>query len=342
MKIYTGYFAKIKEYKEAGLIPISIARFTPKWYDGDEEKYFAPSFRLLSRYKDKEIDIQDYTKDYLEGLDKDSVHFHLKLIQQKNNNQPIVLCCYEKPADFCHRHLLADYIKRELKVQVTEFDTTKNKEQNDNTPTLFGITKGIICQQVNCQNAMGAGLAKAIYEQYPIVKEKYHEAFNHSSKSGMFGRYQVIEIAPELFVANIFSQYKYGNAIKNGLVYTDQGKLIAALSSISQKYPLQNIYIPEKIGCGLAGGNWKLIKEQIDELKATNLYYLNTYTCEIEPAYIEDKEDINEAKKKTNVLPSSPITAVEIANSLGVNPNNEELKEELHDTLYEEADEPDI
>ncbi len=29
-----------------------------------------------------------------------------------NPNQHIVLVCYEKPADFCHRHLVADWMKQ--------------------------------------------------------------------------------------------------------------------------------------------------------------------------------------------------------------------------------------
>lgn len=35
---------------------------------------------------------------------------------------------------------------------------------------MFGVTKGILVQQVNCKNDMDAGLAKAIYEQCPQVK----------------------------------------------------------------------------------------------------------------------------------------------------------------------------
>ena len=37
------------------------------------------------------------------------------------------------------------------------------------------LKKGILLQQVNCQNAMGSGVAKAIYTRWPIVKEEYHK-----------------------------------------------------------------------------------------------------------------------------------------------------------------------
>lgn len=41
--------------------------------------------------------------------------------------------------------------------------------------SVLDVTDGIICHQVNCQNVMGAGIARAIYEKYPKVKELYHK-----------------------------------------------------------------------------------------------------------------------------------------------------------------------
>ena len=61
---------------------------------------------------------------------------------------------------------------------------------------------------------------------------------------------------------------------------------------IAEKYSKYNIYIPEKIGCGLAGGNWELVKNEIKNLKLSNLYFLNTYTFEIEISYDELKKNL--------------------------------------------------
>ena len=160
------------------------------------------------------------------------------------------------------------------------------------SPNLFGIKKGIICHQVNCQNVMGAGLAKAIYEQFPIVKKEYHKSFKNFSKSDIFGKYFLVELSSELFVANIYSQFKYGNSNKTGIIYTDIKTLINAIKNIAEKYSKYNIYIPEKIGCGLAGGNWELVKNEIKNLKLSNLCFLNTYTFEIEISYEELKKNL--------------------------------------------------
>lgn len=40
--MFTGYFAKLKEYKQAGLTSISISGKAPEWYDGLQYKKLAP------------------------------------------------------------------------------------------------------------------------------------------------------------------------------------------------------------------------------------------------------------------------------------------------------------
>ena len=37
------------------------------------------------------------------------------------------------------------------------------------------IEKGVIMHQVNCQNVMGAGVAKALYTKHPKVKAAFHQ-----------------------------------------------------------------------------------------------------------------------------------------------------------------------
>lgn len=121
MKIYTGYFAKLKYYTNNGLIPISIARKNPEWYIGHSCTYFAPSYDLLSRYRKNEISSEEYTKIYLNQLNKDTVKEKLDKIESKLGDVSVVLLCYEKPSDFCHRHVLAKYIKDNLNIDIIEY-----------------------------------------------------------------------------------------------------------------------------------------------------------------------------------------------------------------------------
>lgn len=112
-KIYTGYFAKVKELEEHGILPISISRRAPDWYHGLQYKKLAPSYRLLMNYKYRMHDDMDYTKQFnsevLETLDAADVVRELRAMA---GDRDIALLCYEKPSDFCHRQLVAEWLER--------------------------------------------------------------------------------------------------------------------------------------------------------------------------------------------------------------------------------------
>lgn len=119
---------------------------------------------------------------------------------------------------------------------------------------IFDIKTGVIAHQVNCCNAIGAGVSGAIIGKYPKVAEAYHEMCNKKGKNEAFGMIQTIRVGESLVIANIFSQLDYGNSKKTGIIYTDMKLLTESL-----KYLLtinSKVYVPEYIGCGLAGGDW--------------------------------------------------------------------------------------
>jgi len=72
------------------------------------------------------------------------------------------------------------------------------------TPTRNENT--IICHQVNCRAAMGAGLARQIRDKWPVVFEEYVKVCNPKK----LGDFQVVQVAPQLYVANLFGQLNYG------------------------------------------------------------------------------------------------------------------------------------
>lgn len=153
---------------------------------------------------------------------------------------------------------------------------------------LFGISEGILCQQVNCQGVMGAGLAKAIADKYPQVKNTFDNNYK-KNKGGQFGKYQIVQIAKNLYVANIYSQDGYGNGPKNGITYTDKDALVRCIADICSKHPELVVYLPhvkgktkvDGIGCGLAGEKWENIEPDLINLDLPNLKLINTKACEI-------------------------------------------------------------
>ena len=120
--MFTGYFARLKIYKEQGLIPVAICGKSPDWYDGFQYKKLAPKWAFFKEWKDgaHKGDNAYYCKHFKEEvLDKLSpaqvcLDLHQmaeqRLYKEHKPTHDIILLCYEKPGDFCHRHLVADWI----------------------------------------------------------------------------------------------------------------------------------------------------------------------------------------------------------------------------------------
>lgn len=112
--MYTGYFARLKDYKNAGLIPISICGGAPDWYDGYQFKVFAPKWAFFNEWKngshkgDNEYYVEHFNSEVLSKLDYTSI---LNKLSRFGDLEKLVLICYEKPGDFCHRHLVANWLK---------------------------------------------------------------------------------------------------------------------------------------------------------------------------------------------------------------------------------------
>ena len=125
------------------------------------------------------------------------------------------------------------------------------------------IKSGIILHQVNCQDKMGSGVAKALYNKWPKVKTQYH-LFNKNKKPlDLLGKYDIFPVDNDITIVNSYSQLNYGYGNKK---YTDEQLLISNIRTISKSYPTKNIYIPFKIGAGLGGGNWNIIYSGIKNL----------------------------------------------------------------------------
>lgn len=111
MKIYTSYFGNYKNFPK-DVVPIGITRFPPKGMLNLYE--CAPSERLLKKYKNKEIDEFVFAVYYTEEL-KNRFGKQQKLIdlfKKVGGGKDVVLCCYEKTGEFCHRQILRDWLKK--------------------------------------------------------------------------------------------------------------------------------------------------------------------------------------------------------------------------------------
>ena len=115
--IYTSYFAKLKKLP-SNVIPISICGKAPNWYTGLQYKKLAPKYGFFMKWKenhDNDYYIEHFNKEVLDDLDPFSVISDLQNLLINNGydeNSNIALICYEKPGDFCHRHLVSDWLTK--------------------------------------------------------------------------------------------------------------------------------------------------------------------------------------------------------------------------------------
>lgn len=124
---------------------------------------------------------------------------------------------------------------------------------------ILNYRRGMIGHQVNCQLVMGAGLALSIRKKYIRAFTQYRDVFGKVDIHRRLGKAQVVEvITNQLYIVNLFAQFSH---MPRGVKHTDYTALAMALRQMrrwrdnikGRDFP---IYLPYKIGCGLAGGDW--------------------------------------------------------------------------------------
>jgi len=121
MKLYTSYFGNVPKLASAGIVPVSISRFSPSWFHGVEYKELTPSFENLAlKYHPEQ-----YTKVYQETvLGTLSPLQVLRDLVEIGNGKDVAICCYEKPGSFCHRHLVSEWLNFRIKAKPLVFPLT--------------------------------------------------------------------------------------------------------------------------------------------------------------------------------------------------------------------------
>lgn len=111
----TSYYSKIKSLKLTPKNLVSIAAKKPDWIDCREYKKLAPNYSFFSKYK-KDGNEKDYIKSYeseiLDNLDPKIVYEEL--------GENAILLCWENSDKFCHRHLVSNWLKEELNIEIEE------------------------------------------------------------------------------------------------------------------------------------------------------------------------------------------------------------------------------
>ena len=115
MKIYTGYYGNLRAYKGMALVAISLSQ--PRWLSPRLPQY-DPLFPERWMLK---MERPEYTEIYDQILGRVIYPNFIDWLKSVSGDKDVVLLCYEKPSDFCHRQLVAEWINNHGEFNVTEF-----------------------------------------------------------------------------------------------------------------------------------------------------------------------------------------------------------------------------
>ena len=103
--------------------PIAICGGIPEWYTGKWTKRLAPKWAFFDAYKKGKLDEAGYRLEFdrlvLEPLDPHEIY--KSLMSMYPGESDVTLLCYETPDEFCHRHIVAEWLM-DAGIEVKEFE----------------------------------------------------------------------------------------------------------------------------------------------------------------------------------------------------------------------------
>jgi O-acetyl-ADP-ribose deacetylase (regulator of RNase III) len=132
-------------------------------------------------------------------------------------------------------------------------------------------TEPYILHQVNCQNVMGSGVAKALATKWSKVKHQYHRYCIETLSSGktnkdLLGAFDIVNVSENTNVINCYTQFTFG---RTGL-HTDYDVIRKVFNEINNSLNKPKVAIPYLYGCGLGGGDWKVVLSIIEDIFGDN------------------------------------------------------------------------
>ncbi len=119
MAVYTSYFGMARRFPKEKFIKTAVCYSVPRgigiWNS------VVPDPDLVFGMKRGEITKEYYEQKYYEMLLSRKEQIENNIPYLKNGEKDVVLLCYEKPDDWCHRHILARFLNEHFDLDVHEY-----------------------------------------------------------------------------------------------------------------------------------------------------------------------------------------------------------------------------
>lgn len=141
------------------------------------------------------------------------------------------------------------------------------------------VTRGIIAHGCNCQGVMGSGAAKAIRDKFPEIFPPYYGFCRDGGfEKDLLGEVVFVYVAPQLVVANMLTQHRYGTSGK----FADPDAIHKALLKTAEhawygKVPLYSV----RVGALRGGLDWDTEVEPIYQAVQSVYPDLEIFICDI-------------------------------------------------------------
>lgn len=133
---------------------------------------------------------------------------------------------------------------------------------------IFDVDLDVLVHQANCFCTMRSGIAKEIARRYPEAAQV--DSLTRRGDMAKLGSYTVAHIpggANTKHVVNLYSQHGYDSDAHRRK--TDYNAMYDGLSLMRDNLVNEGkgnykVGVPHKIGCGLGGGKWPIVKAIIE------------------------------------------------------------------------------
>lgn len=120
----------------------------------------------------------------------------------------------------------------------------------------------LIVHCCNTLGAWGAGFVVPLGNRYPLAKEEYKKFINENKGKSILGEVNEVPVGKHLYIENLMGQ-SFLRKKPNGEIPCNYIAIETGFLNIIKKHKENfSVHMP-RIGCGLAGGDWKTIENII-------------------------------------------------------------------------------
>jgi O-acetyl-ADP-ribose deacetylase (regulator of RNase III) len=137
--------------------------------------------------------------------------------------------------------------------------------------SILDAPEPYIIHGCNAQGRMGSGVAKALMDRYPAVKERYLDLYEYHKlgEEPFLGTLHKVLTGGPHTVFNAITQDRYGY---DGALYASYDAIEQCMTALDHTMgeieastgELPHVAMP-LLGCGLAGGDWSVVSQIIEK-----------------------------------------------------------------------------